>query len=123
MIDFQLEDILSGLLEKMALEGKRHFSPHYVCTLSGIADIVLVSEYLFQQVSRKRLKVFFEVECPEGDSDFAIKSPDEIPRTKRKCHICGTEYVPNPEKIWVAFSFEQAYLDYLKKKTIKEFKN
>ncbi|MCM3705303.1 hypothetical protein M3205_06120 [Cytobacillus firmus] len=107
--------IIDEILEEMALENKSHFSPRYICNRSGIHDLKAVTEYLIQLVGQK-LRVTFEVECPEGDSDFAVESPHELSNEKRICHICGVEYIPNPERIWVAFDFLPEYKQYVKKK-------
>jgi hypothetical protein len=107
--------IIDDILEEMAYENKTHFSPHYVCNRTGINDLKAVTEYLFQLVGNK-LTVYFEVECPEGDSDFSVKSPQEIVNEFRECHICGIDYMPNSERIWVAFDFLPAYKEFVKKK-------
>ena len=112
MLEFQLDDAL----EIMALQEKRHFSPHYVCTVTGIADLKAVTEYMLSVVNKK-LRVYYEVECPEGDSDFAVKSPLDIKYELRKCHICGTPYTPDPNKIWIAFDFLPQYIEHVKKRT------
>lgn len=78
--------ILEDALEQMAEQGKRHFSPHYVCAWSGIADIKIVSEYLLSEVGRK-LVVYYEVECPEGHSDFIIKSYSEFNQEKKSVNF------------------------------------
>jgi hypothetical protein len=107
--------IIDDILEEMALENKSHFSPHYVCNRSKINDLKAVTEYLLQLVGNK-LNVYFEVECPEGDSDFAVESPLDLSKEVRKCHICGNEYTPDLEKIWISFDFKPQYKEYVKKK-------
>lgn len=108
---YTIEDIL----EEMVIENKRNFSPHYICNRSGIKDIKLVTECLFDLVGKK-LSVFYEVECPEGDSDFEIKSLSDLPQEIKICHICGVEYKPNIERIWVGFNFLPEYIFHVKKK-------
>jgi hypothetical protein len=107
--------IIDDILEQMVIENKKFFSPNYICNRANISDLKEVTEYLLRQVGNK-LNVFYEVECPEGDSDFAVKSPLELPTETKTCHICGTEYVPRPDKIWVVFDFIPEYRDYVKKK-------
>lgn len=111
---FAIEDIL----EEMARENITHFSPHYVCHRANIADLKGVTEYLLDEVRRGKLKVFLEVECPEGDSDFAVSSIDELTTEPRHCHICGTEYIPDKDKIWIAFDFTTEFKEFLKKKSL-----
>lgn len=117
---FELEAQLNHVLEAMAIQGKRHFSPHFVCAASGVADIKSVTEFLIQESQKERarkLNMYFEVECPEGDSDFAVKSPTEIRYGLTRCHICGTDYVPDPNRVWIAFDFTEEYKEFVKKKT------
>ncbi|GGF87049.1 hypothetical protein [Paenibacillus aceti] len=113
--EFRLDDIL----EEMAFNDKKHFSPHYICALSGIADLKIVTQYLLSQVNRK-LKVYYEVECPEGDSDFLVDSPVEIISELRRCSVCGIEYRPDPDRVWVSFDFLPQYKDYVKKKKVRQ---
>jgi len=110
---YRLEDTLRWMAE----QGKRHFSPHYVCAQSGGTDIKVVSEYLLSEVGRK-LVVYYEVECPEGDSDFTIKSDLELKQEKRSCQICGIEYIPSLNRIWIAFDFLPQYIDYVKSRRV-----
>ncbi|GGF72709.1 hypothetical protein GCM10010912_17390 [Paenibacillus albidus] len=112
------EFLLDDTLEIMAQNNKKHFSPHFVCAQSGIADIKAVTEYLYSQVGRK-LKVYYEVECPDGDSDFAVVSPDLVSDDWKVCSICGIDYIPDPDRVWVAFDFLPPYIDHVKKKSIK----
>lgn len=107
--------LIDDVLEEMALEGRKHFSPHYVCTRTGIADLKFVTEHMLTQVGKK-LRVYFEVECPEGDSDYAVDSPMDVVKEERQCSICGIRYEPNPEKVWVAFDFLPLFLEHVKKK-------
>ena len=111
--------IIDEILEEMAFERKRHFSPHYVSNRAGINDLKAVTEYLLKEVGTK-LNVYFEVECPEGDSDFAVKSPLDLPNEIRSCHICQTEYTPDPSRVWIAFDFTPQYDEYVKKKKMKK---
>jgi hypothetical protein len=107
--------LIDDVLEEMAKEGRKHFSPHYVCARTGIADLKFVTEHMLTQVGKK-LRVYFEVECPEGDSDFPVNNPLDIVQEERECHICGIKYTPNPEKVWIAFDFLPPYLEHVKKK-------
>jgi len=107
--------LIDDVLEEMAVEGKKHFSPHYVCTRTGIADLKFVTEHLLTLLGKK-LRVYFEVECPDGDSDYAVDSPSDIVKEERKCHICDVTYIPNPEKVWIAFDFLPPYVEHVKKK-------
>lgn len=107
--------LIDDVLEEMALEGKKHFSPHYVCARTGIADLKFVTEHMLSQVGKK-LRVYFEIECPEGDSDYAVDSPLDIVEEERQCHVCGIRYIPNTDKVWVAFDFLPPYVEHVKKK-------
>lgn len=112
VLRFYIDEVLA----RMASEGRTHFSPHYVCTYIGVADLKSVTEYLLSLVGSK-LKVYYEVECPDGDSDFIITSPKELSGQSRKCSYCGIEYTPSPDRIWIAFDFTDDYLEFIKKKT------
>lgn len=112
---FEIDD----LLEQMVLEGREHFAPHYVCERLGIDNIESVADYLLS-LSDKKVIPIFEVECPEGDSDFTVPSPTMIDCNEpRTCRICGIEYTPDPEKIWLAFDFTKPFIDHIKKKSKK----
>lgn len=117
--EFEIEDILEETLKDMAIHDKKFFSPHYVCAYSGIADLKLVSEYLLNEaakIKRKKIYVYYEVECPEGDSDFSVANPIELPTSECICHQCGVSYTPDPQKVWVGFNFTPKYIEYVKKK-------
>jgi hypothetical protein len=107
--------ILDDILEEMAYENKSHFSPHYISNRAGIKDLRSVSEYLLKLVGAK-LNVCYEVECPEGDSDFSVESPFHLPEEQKRCHICGTKYVPSIDRVWISFDFLPEYREYVKKK-------
>lgn len=109
--------IIDEVLEEMALENISHFSPHYICNRANIPDLKAVTEYLLQFVGIK-LYVFYEVECPEGDSDFAITSPQDLPQEQRRCHICQTVYLPDIDRVWIAFDFIPHFKEHVKKKRI-----
>lgn len=111
--------IIDDVLEEMALENKTHFSPRYICHRSGILDLKIVTEYLERFIGSK-LIINFEVECPEGDSDFAVMSPEQVETEPRRCHICNTEYVPDQNKIWVSFDFTPDFIEHVKKKNAKQ---
>jgi hypothetical protein len=106
---------IDEVLEDMAFEGRTHFSPHYVAARAGLHDLKAVTEYLFSLVGTK-LIVYFEVECPDGDSDYAVKSPSDIIFEPRNCSICNITYTPSPDRVWIAFDFVSQYIDYVKKK-------
>jgi len=105
----ELKYAIDDALEIMAIEGRTHFSPLYVCQRSGVSDIKIATEHLFSLVGY-RLKVYFEVECPEGDSDFAVTNPSSITKETRTCSICGTTYIPSADRIWIAFDFLPEYV-------------
>lgn len=106
--------IIDDELEKMAIEGCQHFAPHYICQRLGINEISAVADYLLS-LTNSKLIPYFEVECPNGDSDFIVENPNYIPSEPRECSICGIEYEPDPENIWLAFDFTPQYLDHIKK--------
>ncbi|MEY2239357.1 hypothetical protein [Bacillus altitudinis] len=113
--------IIDGILENMALEGKRYFSPHYIISAAETQGVELslkeVTEYLLSLVPNK-IKVHYEMECPNGDSDFEIVSPHDFIEETKICHICSVEYITNLNRIWVYFDFTPEYIDFLKKKRI-----
>lgn len=111
MNTFEIDDVL----EEMALEGRRHFAPHYVCQRLGISEIKGVTNYLLSLVGSKLIPSF-EVECPNGDIDFAVNDPRLISKETRICHICREEYEPDPKRTWLAFDFTERYLLHVKKK-------
>lgn len=112
--------VIDDILEEMVLENRSHFSPHFICSRANIDDLKSVTDHLFNQVGSK-LKVYFEVECPEGDSDFSVRSPQELnPELEVACHICGTKYLPDPDRVWISFDFTPNYIEYVKKKKLNE---
>lgn len=113
--------IIDEILENMVREDKRYFSPHYIISAAATQGVDLslkqVTEYLLSLVPTK-IKVHYDVECPNGDSDFAIDSPHQIKDEFRTCHICHTEYIPSLDRVWVYFDFTPEYRDYIKKKRV-----
>lgn len=109
---YELDDVLL----EMASEDRKHFSPHYVCKRSGINDFKAVSQYLVDLVNKK-LKITFEVECPEGDGDFNVPNLNELDGEIKTCHLCQREYIPDPERIWIYFDFKEDFIEYAKKKS------
>lgn len=106
------------ILENMAIEGRRNFSPLYVCKRLGTENIKEVTAFLFSECCRDILKPNFEVQCPQGDSDFIVHDLNLVPiNTVKICHICGSEYIPNLKDIWVTFDFTDDYIKHIKKKT------
>jgi hypothetical protein len=107
---------LNSLLEKMALEGRRYFSPKYICDRLQNADLKEVTNYLLSNSYSDIVIPSFEIECPDGDSDFIVTDPSLIPTELRICHLCGMEYVPSPKRIWLTFNFTEEFKQYVKKK-------
>lgn len=107
--------IIDDLLEIMAIEGRRRFSPNYVCERLNIDDIMAVADYLISLTGQK-LVPQFEVECPNGDSDFSVSDPRLITSDNRCCSICGEEYMPDPDRVWLVFDFTDKFVDHIKKK-------
>lgn len=104
------------LLQKMALEGRRYFSPHYICERLGIDDAKEVASFLLSATCKDIVIPRFEVECPEGDSDFSTTDISLISNDPRTCRYCGTEYIPDPKHIWLTFNFTDQYKQDIKKK-------
>jgi|GEM_PF-5158525 len=113
--------ILDDLFERMASEGKTHFTPHYICERSGNSDpdrnsILEITQYLLSLCTKGTVVPLFDVECPGGDSDFTVSDPSLITEEPRYCSYCGMEYTPNPNRIWVSFNFTDEYKNHVKKK-------
>lgn len=114
---------IDELLRKMAFEEKRHFAPQYICEKLGLKDIQVVSQYLLSLVP-KYLLALWEVECPEGDSDFIVSHPSLIKKNElRNCSYCGVEYYPDSNRVWLAFNFNPDYVKSLKKKQMQYLRN
>ncbi|PLV34979.1 hypothetical protein BSP4_10950 [Bacillus subtilis subsp. subtilis] len=113
--------IIDEILENMVREDKRYFSPHYIISVAANQgenlSLKQVTEYLLSLVPAK-LRVYYEVECPNGDSDFAIDSPHQKLDEFKICHICNTEYMPSLDRVWVSFDFTPEYRAYIKKKRV-----
>lgn len=111
MNTFDIDD----LLEQLVLEGRQHFSPHYISQRLVSNDIDGVADYLLSLVNVKLIP-YYEVECPEGHSDYIIPDPTKLEQEPRICRFCGTEYIPDPDRIWLAFDFTNSFIDHVKKK-------
>lgn len=105
---------IDDLLRQMALEGRRRFSPRYICGRLKINNDEEVANYLLGLAESKVIPMF-EVECPNGDSDFFVDHPNKILYEPRYCSICGIEYIPDPDQIWLVFNFTNKYVEYEKK--------
>ncbi|HHY1425945.1 TPA: hypothetical protein ACV1G0_000792 [Bacillus cereus] len=107
--------VVDDTLEEMAFEERQHFSPLYVCNRANISDLKMVTEHMAKQIGYK-LKMYYEIECPEGDSDFAVDSLSDLDIEERVCEFCGTAYIPDLDRVWVVFDFLPEYIEYIKKK-------
>jgi hypothetical protein len=117
VINYEYDEIINDALKEMAYEERKYFSPHYVSTRTGIADLKYVTEHLLSlAASGKILFVNYEIECPEGDSDFSVNKLEDLVFEPRICHVCGVEYIPDLDRIWVTFDFYPDYVDFIKKK-------
>lgn len=105
------------ILETLALENKRYFTPLYIANRFSIDDIEELTKILLSPLCKGIVVPNFEIECPEGDTDFIVHDPLSIPDESRVCHLCGVEYVPNPKRIWISFNFSDEFVNDLKKKT------
>ncbi|GED14802.1 hypothetical protein [Aneurinibacillus migulanus] len=114
-MDEDLYFLIEDILEQMAVEGRSHFAPHYVCARLGVTDLKSVTEYMLDLVGKK-LTVYYEVECPNGDSDYDVDSLSEITEEIRTCSICDIKYIPSLDKVWIVFNFLPGYLKHVKKK-------
>lgn len=118
MKTFEVDD----LLEKMVLEDRSHFAPHYICKRLGYEpkEIDEVLRYLISLVPSK-LSIIYEIMCPVGHSDYKVRSLEEINFDERECGYCGVEYVPDLNSIWIAFNFNSEYANFIKKKSQKRY--
>lgn len=114
--------IIDDLLERMAAEGRNHFAPHYICQRLNMPDTEVsdIADYLLS-LSGKKVIPLFQVECPEGDSDFVIENPLLLDESPRICRFCGIEYIPDPGRIWLRFNFTPEFINHVKKKTISKY--
>lgn len=110
-----------GLLEDMVIENRRNFSPLYICSRLDVDDIKGITCLLINDFN-DILSVNYEVECPNGDSDFIVNDISLIKDEIRICHHCGEEYVPDPKNIWITFNFKDDFKDYVKKKESRQIK-
>lgn len=102
------------LLKDMAKDDIKKFSPVYICERLCVDNIKLITCVLINNF-KDILKVNYEVECPNGDSDFIVDDISLIKDEMRICHHCGQEYVPNPKNIWITFNFKSDFKNYIKK--------
>lgn len=115
-----LENIME-LLEQMALEGRRYFTPLYINKrLNGVIFEKDLTVLLLSPVCNDILISNFELECPEGDTDIIINDISLIPNEVRNCSVCGIEYTPDPKRIWISFNFRDEYIQKVKKKNIQQ---
>lgn len=103
-------------LRLMAFEGAERFSPIEVCNRLGSAEYEAVTEYLLK-LDNDKLIAKWEVECPEGHSDFTVRHPDDISPEPHYCRLCEDEepYIPDPDRVWLVFDFNPEYVAALKK--------
>ena len=111
---FDIED----LLETFAQEGRVRFSPHYVCQRLNVNNVEEVTSHLLS-LANKKVITYYEVECPNGDTDIVISDPSKLDVDTRTCRICGEEYQPDPERIWISFELAPSFIGHVKKKSSK----
>jgi len=109
---FEVDD----LLEQMAMQNIQHFSPYYLCHQLNITSVEDITNYLLTLVNKK-LIAYYEIQCPEGHSDYAVTDPTQIIIDERECEFCGNQYTPDPNDIWITFDFTEYYLNHVKKNT------
>lgn len=115
---------ITELLEQMALEGKRYFTPLYIYKrLNEDISENDLTKLLLSSCCHDIITTNFEVECPDGDTDIIIQDISLIPNEKRNCHLCGIEYFPDPKHIWISFNFKEDYIQQVKKKNYKHLEN
>lgn len=111
---------ITELLEQMAIEGRRYFTPLYLSKrLNKKISEKDLTKLLLSPFCQDILISNFEVECPEGDTDFIEHDISLIPTEMRVCHLCGIDYIPDPKRIWVSFDFRDDYLQKIKKKNLQ----
>lgn len=110
------------ILETLAIEEKRNFTPHYIANRFNIDDVEELTKILLSPLYKGIVIPNFEIECPEGDTDFIVHDPLSIPDEPRVCHLCGVEYVSNPKRIWISFNFTDEFTNNLKKKNCQHQK-
>lgn len=107
-ISEELIERLDVYLEQAARREIWRFSPGFAAKEIG-ADLRIVQELLLRAAQIKAIQVYFEIECPEGDSDFYVAKLGEIDwNTERQCRVCDTIYTPSPDHIWLVFG-ERAF--------------
>lgn len=110
-----LKDIYE-VLEQMAIEGRKFFTPLYISKKLSFniaeKDLTEILLKYFHEV----LITNFEVECPDGHSDFIVHDLDLVSTELVNCRICGMEYIPDPSRIWISFDFKPDFIELVKKK-------
>ncbi len=95
---------LDEYLNSIAEEGTKRFSPNHMAERTGL-DIQISQTILLRTAQIGTIQTYYEIECPEGDSDFFVTRIEDVDwNTECVCRVCGTEYIPNPSNIWVTFS-------------------
>lgn len=110
-INQEISERLDGALHYLSDEGAKRFTPKLV---SEKIDISLeeTRTLLLRASQLGVLEPFFEIECPEGDSDFFVKSLEEINWGKEvQCRVCDSIYIPSSEHVWLTFSLKGEFSD------------
>ena len=96
----KLDECLNDLYQRKIYR----FSPRIISETTGLKKEVL-QKILLRASQLKVLVTSYEIECPEGDSDFSVSSIHKIPwGVELQCRVCDTIYTPSISNIWLTFS-------------------
>jgi hypothetical protein len=98
--------LLNNFLTIIIKNNIHRFSPSYFSKEEGIT-IDNAQNMLMKASQIGAVQIYFEVECPEGDSDFYVTAINEIDwANELQCRVCDNAYTPSPDHIWVTFGIQ-----------------
>jgi hypothetical protein len=104
----QLLVSLDSYLYDAGTRGIRRFSPDLAANDMGL-DLGTIQGLLLKAAQVGAIEVYYEIECPEGDSDFYVGKLEEVDwGVERQCRACYVFYQPSPSHVWVTFGLKSS---------------
>ena len=99
---------LGKCLKEVGEKGITRFSPRYVADYIGLNQED-TNKILLRAVQVGIIHIYYEIECPQGDSDFYVTELKDVDwDVEHNCRVCGTTYTPSPNHVWVTFGTRSA---------------
>jgi hypothetical protein len=102
----QLITKLDSYLHGASARGVWRITPGLVADETGL-DLGTTQGLLLKAAQVGAIDIYYEIECPEGDSDFYVDKLENVDwGEERQCRACYVSYQPSPDNVWVVFGIK-----------------